>query len=312
MRIFTLATLAMMATPAMAQDKMTLLLDWFINPDHGPIIVAEELGYFADQGLDVEIIAPADPADPPKLVAAGKGDLAVSYQPSLHLQVAEGLPLKRVGTLVATPLNCLLVLKDGPIKEISDLKGGKVGFSVSGVEEAVLGTILKKNGLSMDDVEMVNVNWSLSPSLMSKQVDAVIGAYRNFELNQMEIEGVEGKCFYVEEEGLPAYDELIYVANPDTMNADMITRFLAATEKATQYIVNHPDQSWEVFSSTSKELQDELNAKAWVDTLPRFALRPSALDHGRYQRFETFLLDAGLITERKSIDDLAIDLSVVK
>ncbi|MCL4116527.1 UNVERIFIED_CONTAM: hypothetical protein GTU68_016061 [Idotea baltica] len=312
MRIFTLATLAMMATPAMAQDKMTLLLDWFINPDHGPIIVAEELGYFADQGLEVEIIAPADPADPPKLVAAGKGDLAVSYQPSLHLQVAEGLPLKRVGTLVATPLNCLLVLKDGPIKEISDLKGGKVGFSVSGVEEAVLGTILKNNGLSMDDVEMVNVNWSLSPSLMSKQVDAVIGAYRNFELNQMEIEGVEGKCFYVEEEGLPAYDELIYVANPDTMDADKITRFLAATEKATQYIVNHPDESWGVFSSTSKELQDELNAKAWVDTLPRFALRPSALDHGRYHRFETFLLDAGLISERKSIDDLALDLSVEK
>ncbi|PIB25864.1 ABC transporter ATP-binding protein [Amylibacter kogurei] len=312
MRILTLATLAMMATPAMAQDKMTLLLDWFINPDHGPIIVAEELGYFADQGLDVEIIAPADPSDPPKLVAAGKGDLAVSYQPSLHLQVAEGLPLKRVGTLVATPLNCLLVLKDGPIKEISDLKGGKVGFSVSGVEEAVLGTILKKNGLSMDDVEMVNVNWSLSPSLMSKQVDAVIGAYRNFELNQMEIEGVEGKCFYVEEEGLPAYDELIYVANKDTMDVDKITRFLAATEKATQYIVNHPDESWDIFSATSKELQDELNAKAWVDTLPRFALRPNALDHGRYHRFETFLLEAGLISERQSIDDLAIDLSVEK
>ncbi|HAW46952.1 MAG TPA: ABC transporter ATP-binding protein, partial [Roseovarius sp.] len=69
-------------------------------------------------------------------------------------------------------------------------------------------------------------NWSLSPSLMSGQVDAVIGAYRNFELNQMEIEGVPGRCFYVEEEGVPSYDELIYVANPETMNADMIRRFL--------------------------------------------------------------------------------------
>ena len=108
------------ATPALAQDKMTLLLDWFINPDHGPIIVAEELGYFADQDLEVEIVAPADPSAPPKLVAAGQGDIAVSYQPSQHLHVAEGLPLVRVGTLVATPLNCLLVLKDGPIQNISD------------------------------------------------------------------------------------------------------------------------------------------------------------------------------------------------
>jgi putative hydroxymethylpyrimidine transport system substrate-binding protein len=309
MRIFATLLMLTLAGPALAADKMTLLLDWFVNPDHGPIIIAQEKGYFADQGLEVEIITPADPADPPKLVAAGKGDLAISYQPSLHLQVAEGLPLKRVGTLVATPLNCLLVLKDGPIKTIADLKGGKVGFSVSGVEEAILGTILKKNGLSLTDVEMINVNWSLSPSLMSKQVDAVIGAYRNFELNQMEIEGIEGKCFYVEEEGLPAYDELIYVANPATMDVDKVKRFLAATEKATQFIVNHPTESWEVFSATSKELQDELNAKAWVDTIPRFALRPSALDSGRYHRFEAFLKEAGLIETVKSVSDLALDLS---
>ncbi|MGR3572983.1 ABC transporter substrate-binding protein, partial [Brevirhabdus sp.] len=220
----TLALLAL-ATPAMAQDKMTLMLDWFVNPDHGPIIVAQEKGYFADNGLEVEVIAPADPSDPPKMVAAGSADLAISYQPQLHLQIHEGLPLKRVGTLVATPLNCLLTLKDGPIASPADLKGKKVGFSVGGVEEAVVGSILKTYDLTMDDVEMVNVNWSLSPALMSGQVDAVIGAYRNFELNQMDIEGTPGKCFYVEEEGLPAYDELIYVANPQTMDKDKIARF---------------------------------------------------------------------------------------
>ncbi|MEM1007275.1 MAG: ABC transporter substrate-binding protein, partial [Pseudomonadota bacterium] len=109
------------AAPAWAEDQMTILLDWFINPDHGPIIVAQENGYFADQGLQVEIIPPADPSAPPRLVAAGQADLAVSYQPQLHLQIHEGLPLKRVGTLVATPLNCLLVLKDGPIKSPADL-----------------------------------------------------------------------------------------------------------------------------------------------------------------------------------------------
>lgn len=296
------------ASPALAQDKMSLMLDWFVNPDHGPIIVAQEKGFFADQGLEVEVIAPADPSDPPKMVAAGQADLAVSYQPQLHLQVAEGMPLKRVGTLVATPLNCLLVLENGPVKTIADMKDRKVGFSVAGVEEALLGAILSKHGLSMDDVELVNVNWSLSPSLMSGQVDAVLGAYRNFELNQMEIEGVEGKCFYIEEEGVPTYDELIYVANPDTMDKDKLRRFLRATELATQYIVNHPEESWEVFAGTSAELQDELNAKAWVDTLPRFALRPEALDEGRYTRFETFLSESGLVEGTRSVDDLAIDL----
>ena len=294
--------------PAAATDKITLLLDWFVNPDHGPIIIAEEKGYFKDAGLDVEVIAPADPSDPPKLVAAGRAELAISYQPQLHLQVAEGLPLMRVGTLVATPLNCLLVLADGPVKSIADLRGGKVGFSVAGVEEALLTTILERNGVGLDEIDLVNVNWSLSPSLMSGQVDAVIGAFRNFELNQMDIEGVKGRCFYLEEEGLPAYDELIYIANRDSMNKDVIRRFLQATELATQYIINHPQESWDIFKSTAKELDDELNKRAWVDTLPRLALRPAALDAGRYVRFEAFLKDAGLLKDTRGVEMLAVDV----
>jgi len=297
-----------LTTPIFAADKMTLLLDWFVNPDHAPIIVAREKGFFADQGLEVDVIAPADPSDPPKLVAAGKGDLAISYQPQIHLLVAEGLPLIRVGTLVSTPLNCLLVLKDGPIKKISDLKGKKIGFSVAGVEEALLTAILGKHGLEMTDIELVNVNWSLSPSLMSKQVDAVLGAYRNFELNQMEIQNVPGRCFYVEEEGVPTYDELIYIANTKLMDKDKIRRFLRATELATQYIVNHPEESWKVFSSTSKELHDQLNEMAWSDTLPRLALRPEALDEGRYARFEKFLSNAKLVKGIRPVSKLAIDL----
>ncbi|KKK58261.1 hypothetical protein LCGC14_3046220, partial [marine sediment metagenome] len=144
MKLTVFAAALLAASPALAQDKMTLILDWFVNPDHGPIIVAQEQGYFADQDLEVEVIAPADPSDPPKMAAAGKADLAISYQPQLHLQVAEGLPLRRVGTLVATPLNCLLVLEDGPIKTIADLAGRKVGFSVAGVEEALLTAILAR------------------------------------------------------------------------------------------------------------------------------------------------------------------------
>jgi len=303
----TLAASLLTALPAMAQDQMTVVLDWFVNPNHGPIIVAQEQGYFAEENLEVEVIAPADPSAPPKMAAAGKADLAISYQPQLHLQVAEGLPLKRVGTLVASPLNCLLVLEDGPVETVADLKGGKVGFSVAGVEEALLSALLTDAGLTMDDIELINVNWSLSPSLMSGQVDAVIGAYRNFELNQMELEEVEGRCMYLEEMGVPSYDELIYVANPETADMDQIARFLRATEKATQYIVNHPQESWEVFSGTSTDLQDELNEMAWEDTIPRFALRPAALDHGRYKNFSAFLAEAGLINAPQAVEDLATD-----
>ena len=306
--IYLFVIISLLFNTAIADEKITLLLDWFINPDHGPVIIANEKGIFKEEGLEVEIIPPANPADPPKLVAAGKADIAISYQPQLHMQVHEGLPLVRVGTLVATPLNCLLVLKDGPIKKLSDLKNKKIGYSISGMEQALLSAILKKANVDKNEVEYINVNWSLSPALMSKQVDAVIGAYRNFELNQMEIEGVEGKCFYIEEEGVPPYDELIFIVNNQNINKKILIKFLNAIEKATQYIINHPEESWKIFANSSKELNNELNRKAWFDTIPRFALRPAALDKGRYNRFEEFLYVEGLINKKLSYDKMAIEI----
>ena len=295
--------------PADAAEKLTVLLDWFVNPDHATLFVAQEKGYFADAGLEVELIAPADPNDPPKLVAAEKADLAVSYQPQLHLQVAEGLPLVRVATLVATPLNTLLVLADGPVQSIADLKGRTVGYSVGGFEDALLGAMLERHGLSIEDVTLVNVNFSLSPSILSGQVDAVIGAYRNFELNQMDIVGHPGRAFYIEEEGVPPYDELIVVAHTERQDDPAIRGFVDALERGVQFLINHPDESWQLFLNGREELDDELNRRAWRDTLPRFALRPAALDTARYDRFAAFLQAQGLIPEALPASAYAVELN---
>ncbi len=294
--------------PTSAAEKLTVLLDWFVNPDHGPLFVALERGEFAKRGLEVELIAPADPNDPPKLVAAGKADVAVSYQPQLHLQVEAGLPLTRIGTLVATPLNSVVVLADSPIKSIADLKGRKVGFSVGGFEDALLGAMLAKHGLSLKDVELINVNFSLSPSLMSGQVDAVVGAFRNFELNQMDIAGRPGRAFYLEEEGIPAYDELILVAKNDRLGDAKLRAFIDAIEAGTQYMVNHPDAAWKLFLKGHKELNNELNKRAWRDTMPRFALRPGALDEGRYARFAEFLKSQNMIKSPPPVKSFAVEI----
>jgi len=306
-----LAASLLIASPALAQDRLTVLLDWFVNPDHAPLIVARDRGDFAEHGLEVELIAPADPNDPPKLVAAGQAEIAVSYQPQLHLQVHAGLPLVRFGTLVATPLNTLVVLDDGPIATLADLEGRKVGYSVGGFEEALLGTMLAPHGLGLDDVELVNVNFSLSPALIAGRVDAVIGAFRNFELNQMDIVGRPGRAFYPEEEGVPAYDELVYVTRPELLGDDRLGRFLAAVEAATHWLVNHPEAGWELFKAAGAELDDELNRRAWADTVPRLALAPAALDSGRYRRFAAFLAEHGLIDAPRPVADYAIDVGAL-
>ncbi|AWK87038.1 ABC transporter substrate-binding protein [Azospirillum thermophilum] len=300
------ATGLLASLPALAQDKLSVMLDWFVNPDHAPLVVAQELGFFKEAGLEVELTAPADPNDPPKLVAAGRSDLAISYQPQLIVQVDEGLPLVRVGTLVSTPLNSVVVLRDGPIKTMKDLKGRKVGFSVGGFEDALLGAMLEKHGLSLKDVQLVNVNFSLSPSILSGQVDAVVGAFRNFELNQMEIEKHPGRAFYPEEEGVPPYDELIVVAHQDKTADPRIKRFLDAVERATLYILNHPEEAQAAFVKGRPELNDELNRRAWADTLPRFSHSPAALDAARYTRFAEFLKARGLIKAVQPVERYAV------
>ncbi|MGX1495187.1 putative hydroxymethylpyrimidine transport system substrate-binding protein [Labrenzia sp. MBR-25] len=294
--------------PAQAGEKLTLLLDWFVNPDHAPLVTAQTKGFFEAEGLDVEIIEPADPAMPPKLVAAGQGDIAVSYQPTLHAQIDEELPLKWIGTLVETPLNSLIVLKDGPIQELKDLKGKSIGFSVSGFEDAMLGQMLRSVGLTIDDVELVNVNFALSGSLLAGQVDAVIGGYRNFELTQLEIEGKPGKAFFPEENGVPIFDELIYVVNKDKTDDPRFAKFLAAVEAATIYLSNHPEEAWNAFIEAYPNLNDELNRRAWFDTLPRFAKRPAALDAGRYQRFAEFMAEAGLISKVVPVESYTAEI----
>jgi putative hydroxymethylpyrimidine transport system substrate-binding protein len=285
------------AAPARADEgsRYTVLLDWFLNPDHAPLVVALQKGFFAEEGLDVELVEPADPNDPPKLVAAGQAEVAVSYQPMLHIQVGAGLPLTRIGTLVATPLNTLLVLADGPIETLADLKGRRVGYSVGGFEEALLAAMLEPHGLGLDDIELVNVNFALGQSLLAGQTDAVIGAYRNFEKHQLRLAGGEGRFFYVEEEGVPPYDELVLVARSDVQPDPRDDAFLSALERGVQSLINHPEESWELFVAYKADLDDELNRLAWADTLPRFALRPAASDAGRYRRFAKFLQDQGVV-----------------
>lgn len=297
------------ATQAMALEKVTVLLDWFVNPDHAPLYVALERGYFADHGLEVKIIAPSNPNDPPKLVAAGKADIAVSYQHQHQMQIDQGLPLVRIATLIATPLNALVVLADGPIHSLADLKGKTIGYSVGGFETVLLKVMLAKAGLSLADVKLVNVNFSLSPSLLTGQADAVIGAFRNFEINQMDIEKHPGRAFYVEENGIPAYDELILVANKDRIGDAKLRNFVDALEEGVQYLVNHPDKSWQLFiKGERKSLDDELNRRAWRDTLPRFALRPGALDHHRYKRFAEFLQEQGTVKNVPPLATWAVEL----
>jgi len=308
--IVTAFLLAMIGTAQTCQaaDKVKVLLDWFVNPDHAALIIAKEKGFFARQDLDVELVVPADPNAPPKLVAAGQADYAVSYQPQLQLLVGEGLPLTRIGVLVGQPLNCLVALESGPVQTIADLKGRKIGYSVAGFEEAILAAMLQTAGLELKDATLINVNFNLTTALMAKQVDAVIGAFRNFELNELEIASARGRAFMVERYGVPNYDELILVARRDGLDMARAKRLLAALREATAWLTAEPQAAWSLFAKQGKEVANELNRRAWKDTLPLLAREPAALDMARYDTYAAFLRQRGLLKTAISTRDYLSDL----
>ncbi len=279
--------------------KVSFMLDWFVNPDHGNVIIAQQMGFFKQQGLEVDILEPADPADPPKFSALKKVDYAMNYQNTLQVQASEGWKNVRIASMITSPLTSLIVLKDSGIKSIKDLKGKKIGYSAPGFEDVTIGTMLRANGLNLKDVQLINVNWALSASLVTKKVDAIIGGYRNFELTELELEGYPGVAFFPEDHGMPLYDEIVLVTHRDNARTDTTKKLIKALEKAVQYMKNYPQKSWEVFKLYKPDMLDNtLNKRAWFDTLRRFTSTPSALDHGRYIEFAKFLEENKMVTKK--------------
>ena len=167
---------------------------------------------------------------------------------------------------------------------------------------------VKKAGLTLKDVTLINVNFALTTALMSKQVDGVIGAFRNFELNDLELHKAKGRLWPVETNGVPTYDELILVAKRETVDVPRTKKLLAAISEATAWLQANPAEAWSVFSKSGKDLDNELNKLAWKDTLPLLATDPTALDRSRYQAFADFLVKRGLIKQAPPLDSYLRDI----
>ena len=289
--------------------KLTLMLEWFINPGHAPIIIAQQKGFFEQQGVKVNIQEPADPNLAPKMVMAGQADLAVYYVHNLHYAVDSGLPLAWAGTLIASPLDGLIVLDGGNIKSLSDMKGKTIGVSVNGNHSVFINTLFKPYGFGNDEIKLVNVGWNLSSSLMTGQVDAILGGYRNMQLNELAFSGSRGKMFFYEEHGIPPYDELIFIANKGKHDKEAIRRFLRGVEQGVQFIVNNSEKGWEIFKeSNPQQLDNKLNHQIWIDTIPYFARHPGDKDIDRYQRVADFLFEQKELKKPLKAEEIMLSL----
>jgi len=293
---------------AASARKFTVLLDWFVNPDHAPLFTAKYIGAFDRAGLDVDLIAPTDPDLPPRLLAAGKADVALSYQTQLYLLVDQGLPVRRTGTLINKPLNTLTALGGRGITKLADLKGKKIGYSVAGVEEALISTMLGAVGLTMSDVTLVNVNFALITALMSHEVDACIGTYRTYEDIQLKQAGLDPVIFIPEDYGVPPSDELIILSNTSGIGSPALPKFLAAVKEGTDYLVKNVEPMLAKFVKDQPSLNDKLDKASWRALPGYFAKDPAALDVARYTSYRDFMFRTKLIKKSLPLSDYAVKI----
>jgi putative hydroxymethylpyrimidine transport system substrate-binding protein len=199
--------------PAEGAEGVRLMLDWFPNADHAGIFGAVGEDYFAEEGLDVSPSVPSDPAAALKQVGAGRAPFAISYEPEVLLARSQGVPVVAVGALVTHPLNSIIARTDRGIERPRDLEGKTVGIAGVPSDRPLLDAVVRSDGGDPDEVEVRTIGFTLSPALAAGKVDAVIGAYWNIELVELERQGVDVTAFRLEEHGVPDYDELVVVTS---------------------------------------------------------------------------------------------------
>jgi putative hydroxymethylpyrimidine transport system substrate-binding protein len=293
------------------RQSFSLTLDFYPNPDHAGIYIAQKLGYFEEAGLDVSIDAPSDPAAPVKQVAAGRTDLAISYEPEVALAREQGLDVVAVGALVNRPLTSLIWLAESKIKGVGDLKGKTIATAGIPYQDAFLKTILARVNLTPDQVKAVNVGFGLLPALLGGSAQAMLGGYSNVEGVDLRERGKAPVVTPVDQLGVPTYDELVFVANRGKLeeDPDKFRLFLAALQRGTEAAAEKPGEATTAITEANPDLEPKLAAAEVKATLPLLSARSGDQPFGymnpeEWETFAGWMRDNGLIQSLPKTSEL--------
>ena len=257
-----LLTLAF-ATQACSEQEnasVQLALDWYPNANHLGLYIAQQKGYFEDEGLDVTMYTPSDPSTVLQTVASGADDFGMNYQPDVILARNEGVPVVSIAAVVQHPLNSVMALESSGITRPSDLVGKKVGYPGIPTNEPLLDTMLKADGANgLDDVELVNIGFNIAESLISEKVDAAVGAYWTHESILLENQGHPVNVMKMQDWGVPDYYELVLVTSEEYLaeNEDIAARFVRAVTKGFEDAIADPQAGVDILVEASGGEIDE-------------------------------------------------------
>jgi putative hydroxymethylpyrimidine transport system substrate-binding protein len=263
-----------LSSPSSDRQSLSLMLDWFPNADHVGIYEALANGDFAQAGLDVHVQVPSDPSLPLKLVAAGKIDAAISYEPEVMLARNQGLPVVSIAALVQKPLTSIVSLGSKHIKTVQQLRGKRVGDAGIPYQHAYLSTILAHAGIPASSVKEINVGSNLVPAMISGRVDATLGAYWNYEAIQLAQMGKHPNVIRMDQVGVPTYDELVLVVNENfiakSAGTDEMRRFVHALARGYEAVRSDPSAAVANLVHASSGLSQKLQLASVEATLPDY------------------------------------------
>jgi len=304
--IFTLMIFSVLWVPSLhGAQELTLILDWFPNVDHLPIYVARQQGLFAEEGLEIKIISPSETADGLKMAAAGKVDIAVSYEPQTIIAAARGLDVVVFARLIEHPLTTLLFLKGKGIDSPQDLSGKKIGYTVPGLMDVLLDAFARVNGIQ--DYQPVNVGFAIVQSLTANKVAAVMGPFKTYETVTMAHKGYAVGYFELEQWGIPDYDELVFITSKKNLqkNKAAMAGFQRVMDRAIARVRQNPQQAFEDYLKQVPEADPNIESDAFKLTLPYYAGRQQ-LDADQWQRFADFALKHGLIDKKVDVTGILL------
>lgn len=285
-------------------QPLSLMLDYFANADHAPIYAGLATGTFRDVGLDLKIRQPSDPALPIKQVAAGRVDLAVSYEPEVLRARDQGLPVTAVAALVQKPLTSIISLPGAGIAAPADLAYRTVGTAGIDYQRAFLEAILKQADVDPSTVTERNLGFNLVPGLVGGQANAILGGFWNYEGIQLKQEGRDPQVIRIDEAGVPAYDELVLVANEAALAKDPepIRRFVGALSRGEAALEHDPQPALDALQEANGDLDPKLQRAVVRVTLPLFQA-PNGKPYGwlepkGWAEFGDFMLEAGLLNNK--------------
>ena len=214
--------------------------------------------------------APADPAEPLKLLAAGRVDMAISYEPELLLARDQGLKLVSIGALVQLPLTSIIALPDKHVAHVSDLAHKRVGTAGIPYQAAELRTALTTAGVKPSTVREVNVGFNLVPAMLSGRVDATLGGFWNYEGVQLRLAHKRPTVIPVDRAGVPTYDELVLTVREDEAHnrGQDLRAFMQALTRGQREVRADPAAATALLTRANPSLDAKLQLESIKQTLP--------------------------------------------